>query len=79
VGSETYVANLLNQYTARTVPGVFDILGDADVTTAISVNGKAAQRQDRYWRGAVVVDNASAPVYVLRAELKLSLFAEVLS
>jgi RHS repeat-associated protein len=61
--SESYSANLLNQYATRTVPNVFDILGEADATTAITVNGTPAQRQERYWRGRVVVDNASAPVY----------------
>ncbi|MEO5368266.1 MAG: hypothetical protein H7831_18305, partial [Magnetococcus sp. WYHC-3] len=61
--AENYTANLLNQYSSRTVPNIFDILGEADATTAITVNGKPVQRQANYWRGTVTVDNASAPVY----------------
>ena len=61
--TENYSANALNQYTSRTIPNLFDILGDADTNTAITVNGTPAQRQDRYWRGSVAVDNSSAPVY----------------
>ena len=37
----TYTANSLNQYTQRTVPGIFDVAGKAAVAATVTVNGSA--------------------------------------
>ncbi len=40
--SATYGANSLNQYTNRTVPSGFDVLGIANFSSTVTVNGSAA-------------------------------------
>ncbi|MCS7338849.1 MAG: hypothetical protein NZ739_11560, partial [Verrucomicrobiae bacterium] len=59
----TYTANLLNQYTSRTVPGYVDILGVALATKTVTVNGQAAYRKLEYFRRELSVNNASAPAW----------------
>jgi len=55
-----YSANFLNQYSWRDVPGAADILGIANPTAAVTVNGVNATRQGEYFWRAVPVDNTSA-------------------
>ena len=64
-----YVANGLNQYTSREVPGAVDVLGSADAGAVVAVGtgtvaGPAARRQGELFSAAVAVDNhlqAQAP------------------
>jgi YD repeat-containing protein len=55
-----YTANLLNQYSQRTVPGYVDILGIALATKPVYVNGQIAYRKGEYFRRELSVNNASA-------------------
>jgi len=65
-----YTANLLNQYTQRTVPGWFDLLGSANPAATVSVTspadsaspaaGHASTRLGPYWHAAVSVTNTAA-------------------
>jgi YD repeat-containing protein len=43
----SYSPNLLNQYTQRTVPGAFDVLGIANVAATVKVNNQDAYRRSR--------------------------------
>jgi RHS repeat-associated protein len=61
----SYTASLLNQYTERTVPPFFDVLGAAasGATVTVSVNGGAPQpvaRQGELFFKQIPVANASA-------------------
>jgi YD repeat-containing protein len=57
----SYGANLLNQYTNRTVPGTVDILGVANPTAAVTANGNTAYRKgDYFWQA--LRDKVSAKV-----------------
>ena len=58
-----YTANLLNQYTQRTVPGFVDIIGVALATNPVYVNGQMASRKGEYFRRELSVNNATAPVW----------------
>jgi len=58
-----YTANLINQYTQRTVPGFVDIIGIALATKPVYVNGQLAYRKGEYFRRELTVNNASAPVW----------------
>jgi RHS repeat-associated protein len=58
-----YVANNLNQYTQREVPGAADIIGIAKPDAAVTVNGSAAHRQSEYYRQELSINNASAAVW----------------
>jgi YD repeat-containing protein len=60
----SYGANLLNQYTNRTVPGTNDVLGVALATNAVSVNGQAAYRRGEYFWKEAGTNNASAPAWL---------------
>jgi len=59
----TYTANLLNQYSGITTPGVVSVNGLANATNAVTVNGAATVRQGEYWWRETSVNNASAPVW----------------
>ncbi|HWA27857.1 MAG TPA: RHS repeat-associated core domain-containing protein [Lacunisphaera sp.] len=59
----TYNANLLNQYTARTVPGIIELLGTADPAASITVNSAAIPRQDSFFYEQLAVDNSSTAQY----------------
>jgi RHS repeat-associated protein len=61
----SYGANLLNQYTNRTVPGTVDILGVANPTAAVTVNGNTAYRKGDYFWQALSVGNSNAAQYPL--------------
>jgi YD repeat-containing protein len=45
-----YAANLLNQYTQRTVPGLVDIIGAAASNATVTVNQVVAGRKGDYFR-----------------------------
>ena len=47
-----YSANYLNQYTSRTVAGAVDVVGIANPTAAVTVNGNTAYRQGEYFHYA---------------------------
>jgi len=59
-----YTANLLNQYTQRTVPGFVDIIGIALATNPVYVNGQMASRKGEYFRRELSVNKAGAPVWL---------------
>ncbi len=59
-----YTANLLNQYSQRTVPWYVDILGVALATKPVYVNGQMASRKGEYFRRELSVNNAGAPVWL---------------
>ena len=58
-----YAANLLNQYSQRTVPGNVDILGIALANNPVYVNGQMASRKGEYFRWELSFNNMSAPVW----------------
>jgi RHS repeat-associated protein len=59
----TYTANLLNQYSSITTPGVASVNGLANATNTVTVNGAATARQGEYWWRETSVANAAAPVW----------------
>lgn len=74
-----YTANLLNQYTQRTVPNYFDLLGSANPAATVTVTSPAdsaspaaihaAERLGAWWHAAVPVSNSAAAV---RQSLKVT-------
>jgi RHS repeat-associated protein len=63
--TSTYTPNSLNQYTQRTVPGAYDILGTAAASATITVGGVSLGANDRngtYFYKEVSVANTSSPV-----------------
>ena len=76
---QNYTANLLNQYTSRTVPGYFEVLGSAHSNATVSVwtdptvavpalpgdppGYFRTSRQGEYFRAELGFDNLSAPVW----------------
>jgi len=48
-----YTPNALNQYTAISHPGAFDVLGRAPSDVTVTVNGAAVARQGEFWRREV--------------------------
>jgi RHS repeat-associated protein len=62
--SASYTANRLNQYSSRTVPGGFDVVGIAPASTSVTVNGSAADyRRGEYFQEPISVSNGSVPVW----------------
>ena len=62
--SATYTPNLLNQYTQRTVPGSFDILGLATAANSVTVNSAAVDyRHGEYFQKNVIINNASSALW----------------
>ena len=61
--SASYLANNLNQYTSRTVPGAVDVMGLGFATNAVTVNGQTAYRKGEYFRKEIPVSNGSVPVW----------------
>ena len=59
----SYTANNLNQYTSRDVSGTVDVLGIANATATVSVNGQSAYRKGEYYQSASAYNNASAALY----------------
>ena len=58
-----YAANLLNQYTQRTVPGLVDIIGAAASNATVTVNGATAGRRGEYFRHELALANTNAAAY----------------
>jgi YD repeat-containing protein len=56
----TYTANRRNQYSGRTVPATVDILGVANPTANVMVNGNVAYRKGDYFQYGLSVPNGSA-------------------
>jgi RHS repeat-associated protein len=67
--SATYTANSLNQYSSRTVPGAFDVVGVATATASVNVNGQIASRKGEFYHASVPVSNSGAPVFQSIAEV----------
>lgn len=59
----SYTPNRLNQYSERDVPGAVDILGVANPTTNVTVNGNIAYRKGEYFDHPLSTPNANAPWY----------------
>ena len=57
-----YIANNLNQYTSRTVPGHAAVRGHVDADATITVNEKPTYRYGEYFFGSDEFDNTSSPV-----------------
>ena len=55
-----YSVNRLNQYTSRTVAGTSDVLGIANPTAGVTVNGNTANRHGEYFHWPLAVNNSSA-------------------
>ena len=67
---QNYTANLLNQYTSRTVPGFVDIVGTANSNATVtlwSADSLSAwvptTRQGEYFRGELAFDNQTSPIW----------------
>ena len=58
-----YTRNLLNQYSQRDVPSAVDILGIANPTTNVTVNGNTAYRKGEHFDFALSTPNSSTPWY----------------
>ena len=59
-----YVANDLNQYTTRTIPGYVDILGTASSSAIVTVNSLMAYRHGSFYEATLPLDNAGVPVWL---------------
>ena len=57
-----YLANNLNQYTSRTVPGYAAVRGHADADATVTVNENPTYRYGEYFFGSDEFDNTSSPV-----------------
>jgi len=60
-----YTTNALNQYTARTVPGIFDVAGAAASGATVTVNGSSSgvTRNGEYFFKWNSISNNPNPVY----------------
>jgi hypothetical protein len=61
--SASYLANALNQYTSRTVPGAVDITGLVYPLATVTVNGVTPYRRGEYFRAEVNINNTTGPAY----------------
>jgi RHS repeat-associated protein len=61
---EHYTANNLNQYTQRTVPPWFNVMGEANSAATVTVNNNATYRKGQYFRAELPANNAGAPFWV---------------
>jgi hypothetical protein len=60
--ASTYTVNRLNQYSSRTVAPYVDVLGVANPTTNVTVNGNTANRKGEYFQYPLNVPNTSAQI-----------------
>ena len=60
-GSASYTANSVKQYTQRTNAPYVDILGIANPTANVTVNGNVANRKGEYYHWPLNVPNSTAP------------------
>lgn len=61
--TNTYAANLLNQYTNRTVGGYVEVLGSANSNATVTVNNESTYRKGEYFRKELTVNNSSAAIW----------------
>jgi RHS repeat-associated protein len=59
--SAAYTADRLNRYSQRTVPAYTDVLGIANPTASVTVNGNTANRKGEYFHYALSTPNSSTP------------------
>jgi RHS repeat-associated protein len=57
--ASTYTVNRLNQYSSRTVAPYVDVLGIANPTTNVTVNGTVANRKGEYFHWPLTVPNTT--------------------
>ena len=63
--SATYSVNNLNQYTSRTVPNGFDMLGQVNVGATVWVNGSVSDyRRGEFFQKGLTVTNSSQAVWL---------------
>ena len=60
----SYTPDSLNQLATKTHPDFFDVLGTADTSASVTVNGQSADRQGRNFRKEIGVDNSVGPKWV---------------
>ena len=53
----------VNQYSQKTEANTFDVLGLANVSATVTVNGQGTYRRNEYFHKEVSVSNGSAPVW----------------
>jgi len=58
-----YTANVLNQYTQRTVSGMIDVVGEAAPGATVTVNGDATSRKGSYFYQSFSAVNDNSPIY----------------
>ena len=58
-----YTNNLLNQITARDVPGAADVTGSAHPQVTVTVNGSTANRHSDYYHQVLTWNNATGAVW----------------
>jgi RHS repeat-associated protein len=61
--TQSYVANNLNQYTQRIVPGYLEILGSATNTATVTVNALPTSRKNDYYRTEVPTANSGTAAW----------------
>ena len=52
-----YTPNPLNQIDSRTIPRAFDVIGKASILAAVTINGTAATRLDKYFYKELTTTN----------------------
>src|SRR6185503_6109926 len=60
---EDYVANTMNQYTSRTVPGYVEVQGSAATNANVAVNEQLASRHGEYFRAEPYFNNTTAGLW----------------
>ncbi len=62
--TSTYNVNALNQIASRSVPGAVDVMGSANPSATVTVNGAATSRKGGYFYKLLTASNAAGPVAV---------------
>jgi len=58
-----YSPTLLNQDSQRTVPNSVDVIGNANQSATVTVNGQRPYRNGTYFRDELTIDNSTVPAY----------------
>jgi RHS repeat-associated protein len=58
-----YTANTLNQYSQRTNPGAFDVVGTALPSATVTVNNESVYRRGDYFQKLLSVNNSAGAIY----------------
>ncbi|MDA7916435.1 RHS repeat-associated core domain-containing protein [Verrucomicrobia bacterium] len=69
---ESYKANLLNQYSRKTVPGFSNVMGSASTNSTVTLNSSPVYRKGEFYRGEFSVGNRQAPVFQSLTNLAVS-------